>query len=62
MNAVLGSWSPLLQVASGKDQEQTHHDAVLQDRKDLLVGDVAGLELAGLAVKHRPYLLLRPVR
>jgi hypothetical protein len=24
MNAVLGSWSPLLQVASGKDQEQTH--------------------------------------
>jgi len=24
MNAVLGSWSPLLQVASGKDEEQTH--------------------------------------
>ena len=24
MNAALGSWSPLLQVASGKDEEQTH--------------------------------------
>ena len=24
MNAVLGSWSPLLQVASSKDEEQTH--------------------------------------
>lgn len=24
MNAVLGSWSPLIQVASGKEQEQTH--------------------------------------
>lgn len=24
MNAVLGSWSPFLQVASGKDEEQTH--------------------------------------
>jgi len=24
MNAVLGSWSPLVQVASGRDEEQTH--------------------------------------
>jgi hypothetical protein len=24
MNAVLGSWSPLIQVASGRDEEQTH--------------------------------------
>lgn len=24
MNAALGSWSPLLQVSSGKDEEQTH--------------------------------------
>ncbi len=24
MNAALGSWSPLLQVASGRDEEQTH--------------------------------------
>lgn len=24
MNGVLGSWSPLIQVASGKDEEQTH--------------------------------------
>ena len=24
MNAVLGSWSPLLQMASGKDEEQAH--------------------------------------
>jgi hypothetical protein len=33
-------------------QQHQHEDAVLQDREDLLVGPVAGLELAVFAVKH----------
>src|SRR5204862_7190248 len=36
----------------GDRQQRQDRDTVLQDREDLLVGAVGGLELAVLAVKH----------
>jgi len=36
----------------GEGKDRQHRDAVLRDREDLLVGPVAGLELAVFAVEH----------
>ena len=40
-------------MTQADDQDQDDADAVLQDRKQRLIGGVARLELAGFAVKHR---------
>jgi hypothetical protein len=46
-------WLP---ISHREDEQQRHGDAILADRKDLLVFRVARLELPCFPVEHRAFL------